>query len=131
VPPQRHRVGLEPGPGQVDGDDLGGGVVVLLALGRDDLHLVVVLDHQAGAVAADREPVEPGGQLGDLALAQVVALQSRAGRVVVQVRDALTEHAGDWLAQPDQAVFDRPQARVPALGHGHAHHAAGQGVRVD
>ena len=75
VPPQRGRVGGEPGPGQVDGDHVVGGVVVLLAVGRHDLQLVAVLDDQPGAVAADGEPVELVGQLGDLALAQVVALQ--------------------------------------------------------
>jgi len=42
MPPQRGRVGLEPGPGQVDGDGLRR--VVVLALGGDDPQLVVVAD---------------------------------------------------------------------------------------
>ena len=62
------------GPGQVDRDHVAGRAVLFLAVGRHDPQVVVILDQQPGAVAADGEPVELLGQLGDLALAQVVAL---------------------------------------------------------
>ncbi len=130
VPPQRRRVGGEPGPGQVDGHRVVR-VMVVLVLGRHHPQLVVVPDDQLGAIAADLEPVEFVGQLGDLALAQVEPLQRGARRVILDARGALAQHAGDRLAQPGQAALDRGQAGVPGLGHGHAHHAAGQAVGVD
>ena len=82
VLPQGGRVGLEPGPGQVDGDRLGR-AVVLLVLGRQDPQLVVILDHQPGAVTADVEPVELADQLGiDLfAVLEMAAATGKAGEV--------------------------------------------------
>ena len=129
VPPQRGRVGLEPGPGQVDGDGLPR--VVVLARRRDDPQLVVVADDDPGAVAADAEPVQPAGQLLDLALAQVEALQRRTRPVVVRAGAALAEHAGDRLAQPRQPALDRAQGAVTRLLHREGHHPPGQAVRVD
>ena len=95
---------------------------------RHDPQLVVVVHDQPGAVAADVEPVDLAGDLGDLALAQVVPFQGRARRVVVQVGAALAEHAGDLGAAPGQAALDRPQAGVAGLDHRDRHHAVRQAV---
>ena len=130
VLPQRDRVGLEPGPGQVDGDPLGR-VVVLLVLGRQDPQLVAVLDHQPGAVAADVEPVELAGQFGDFALAQVEPFQDRTRRVVIGAGGPLAEHPGHRLAQPGEPALHGSQPRVPGLDHGDGHHAAGDTFGVD
>jgi hypothetical protein len=73
MPPQRGRVGLEPGPGLVHRDGLG--PFVALTGGRHDPQLVTIADDQPRAVAADVEPVDLGGDLGDLALAQVEPFQ--------------------------------------------------------
>src|SRR6185437_14576350 len=130
VLPQRGRVGLEPGPGQVDGDRLGR-AVVLFVLGRQDLQLILIHEHEPGAVAADVEPVELAGELGDLALAQVEPLQNRPRRVVFGAGDTLAEHPGDRLAQPGKPALHRAQRRVPGFDYGDTHHATRDTVGVD
>ena len=90
-----------------------------------------VVHDQPRAVAADVEPVDLAGDLGDLALAQVEPFQSRAREGVVQVRAALAEHAGDLGAAPDQAALDRAQAGVAGLDDRHRHHAVRQAGGVD
>ncbi len=129
VPPQRGRVGQEPGPGQVDLHRVAA-VLVRLALRRDHPQLAAVPDDQPLAVPADLEPVQPGDQLGGLAPAEVEALQDRPGLAAVRHRGALAEHPDDRLPEPGQPARDRAQRGVARLRDRHAEHPPGQPGQV-
>ncbi len=83
---------------EVDVDDVVGLLRLLgahLAVGRDDPHLVLVDDDQAGTVAGRDEPVDGLEERFGAPRRQVEALQGRARRVVVEASQVVAERAGD------------------------------------
>src|SRR5512146_494808 len=90
----------------------------------------MVLDHQAGAIPADVEPVKLSHELGYLAFTQVEPLEERPRRVVLRARGPLAENPGDGLAQPDQTALDRTQPGVPGLDHRDGDHTAREAVGI-
>ncbi len=121
APPQRRRVGLEPGPGQVHPDPVVAVAGVVLVLGRHHGEVIGIPDHQPPAVPAHLEPVGLAGHLGALAAAEVEALERGPRRLVIALRATLTQVAGQRLAQPGQPGPDRAQRGVAGLRHRHRH----------